>query len=122
MQVRAAHGQQDLTPVTRKSPRFIYMRGTPWSFHTAKTLSRPCSDWNPALQRAPDLILANAVCCPRSPWLGGRCNSIDWSGAISSRSSAARRHGRLRRARSRANGWGHARRGAMRQLSIADIS
>jgi hypothetical protein len=30
-----------------------------------------------ALQRAPDLILANAVCCPEIAGWGSRCNSIE---------------------------------------------
>ena len=32
---------------------------------------------NPAVQRAPDLILTNAVCCHEVPGWGSRCNSIN---------------------------------------------
>jgi|ERR1700730_1881556 len=41
----------------------VYVWRERWSFRTAKTQSGGQAGRNPALQRAPDLILANPLCC-----------------------------------------------------------
>ena len=51
------------------------------------------------MQRVPDLMLANPLCCPLLA-RGSRWNPVNYDGASSSRCSVARRRGRSRRARS----------------------
>ena len=60
---RTSRVQYDLTLRDAIARRYFYVWRDRWSFRTAKTPSRHGPDRNPALRQAPDLILANPLCC-----------------------------------------------------------
>ena len=55
--------QHDLTLMMRNPFEIFYARDGRLSFHMTTTLSRHAPDRNPAAQPAPDLMLANPLCC-----------------------------------------------------------